>query len=337
MIFFIPKSKTKVRALSNHKDLVLCLMAANLPGTAFVVVNGQTLPFLEVVEDGGSGTANVVFNIPGGRLTTESGVAISTVDRTNQGTLYYTPFIHNNVNTWNGTAWQAKTFSEISLSLTITSGKNYDVFVNSAATALSLSSAWTNDTTRADALGTQDGVTVLASDHTKLWIGWVRASGTNVTEDSEGGTVTNVGGKRFVGNAYNQVTRALGVIDTAASWAYELSAIRQAHGISGNKVEYVTGYATDMVEATLMTSVVSAGSVGSGIGIDTTTSFSGIMAIMSAAATSIIPLTANYKGTPGLGYHYISWNEWGDSGVNFLGGSFLGGSGNSGLFAFINN
>jgi hypothetical protein len=35
-------------------------MAAHLPGTAFVVVNGETLPVLEVVEDGGNDSSGIL-------------------------------------------------------------------------------------------------------------------------------------------------------------------------------------------------------------------------------------------------------------------------------------
>ena len=39
----------------------------------------------------------------GGRLTTESGVPVSTSDRTSPGTLYLTPFVHNRVALYDGT------------------------------------------------------------------------------------------------------------------------------------------------------------------------------------------------------------------------------------------
>jgi hypothetical protein len=267
---------------------------------------------------GGGGGGAVAFSIPGGRLTTESGVPVSTSDRTAQSTLYYTPFKHNNVYTWSGSAWQAKTFSEISLSLTLTSGKNYDVFINSAATALSLSAAWTNDTTRADALGKQDGVTVLSSDHTKLWLGTIRASGTNVTADSAGGGTTQVGGQRFIWNAYNQVRRALKVIDTTDSWTYTTATIRQANAASGNKVEYVTGDIAILISATVYSSVnISSGPTTLakvGIGIDSTTTFSGfITSGVSGAGIDLHSISGRYDGYPGLGYHYVSWNEAGQT------------------------
>lgn len=282
----------------------------------------------------------VVFSNPGGRLTTQSGVPVSTTDRTGQGTLYYTPYLHNNIYTYSGSAWQAKTFSEISLSLTVTSGKNYDVFIDSGATTLSLSTAWTNDTTRANALGTQDGVTVLSSDHTKLWLGTIRADGTNTIADSAGGTTTQVGGKRFVWNAYNRVTRNISVIDTTPNWSYTTNTIRQANGASGNKVEYVTGDASSCITANVIGNVGLAtnASYGAkvGVGVDSTITFSGIVELCFDTASSTVFSSAigSYMGAPGLGYHYLSWNEKGADTISVFTGNNGGDSSQSGMIAW---
>lgn len=134
----------------------------------------------------------------GGRLTLETAVPDSTTDQTGKTHLYYTPDAHNRAPKWNGTNWEQSTFSEYDLSgPTLTSGKNYDVFWDGSA--LSLSSAWTNDTTRADALSTQDGIPCLSSDHTKIHVGLIRASGSNTMEDS----IT----KGYVVNRYNRRRR----------------------------------------------------------------------------------------------------------------------------------
>src|SRR5580765_466510 len=89
--------------------------------------------------------------VPGGRLTLETGVPVSSTDQVAKGTLYYTPYLHNGVRIWDGTRWNLATFSQLSLALTVTSGKNYDVFLVSNS-SLELSAAWTTDTARADAL-----------------------------------------------------------------------------------------------------------------------------------------------------------------------------------------
>jgi len=133
-----------------------------------------------------------------GRLTVESGVAVSTSDQTGKSNLYFTPYRGNKVALYDGSRWKLYAFSEVSLSLTsLTSGKNYDVFLydNSGTLTLELSAAWTNNTTRADALSTQDGVTVKSGAATRRWLGTIRTTGATTTEDSAT--------KRFVANAYN--------------------------------------------------------------------------------------------------------------------------------------
>jgi hypothetical protein len=242
-------------------------------------------------------------------------------------------------------AWTDYETAEISLALSsLTSGKNYDVFAyyNGSAVTLELSAAWTDDNTRADALTTQDGVYVKSGATDRRYIGTIRTTGTTTTEDSGGGVTTQVGGKRFVWNMYNQVARALSVFDATNSWSYTTQTIRQANGAAGNKVEYVTGYAGMMVEATLNASVYlqsnSSFSATAGIGISSTTTFSGVRGTgyRADANISFVSLPGSYKGTPGLGYFYISWNEYGADGTcNFLGdnNSVL----QSGLTAMITN
>jgi len=170
--------------------------------------------------------------IPGGRLTLTTAVPVTTSDVTAAGTLYYTPYLHTVIRVWDGTRWLVKNFAEISLALTLTDAKNYDVFVDDDAATLSLSAAWTNDTTRADALGTQDSVIVLNSDKTKLWLGTIRASGANTTEDS----VT----KRFVWNRYNQVLRNLTKAD-GTGHTYNSATFRSWNNDATNQIAWVVG------------------------------------------------------------------------------------------------
>lgn len=286
-----------------------------IPGTNVVRITAASACI------GGGTTSSIVFSNPGGRLTVQSGVPVPTTD-IDSTTIYYTPYKHNNIFTYSGSAWQRQTFSEISFSLaSILGQQNYDVFINSSATALSLSAAWSSNTVRTDALGTQDGVTVLSSDHTKLWLGTIRGSGSGITSDSGGGVNSSVGGRRFVWNAYNQVKRFMEVIDTTSSWSYTSNTIRQTRSTSGNKVEYVTGEASQNVVAGVSSSIAllttdASTAAKSGVGVDTTTAFSGTVngAQFSASdATQWFGLSGYYSGMPGLGYHYLSWNEAGIS------------------------
>ncbi len=150
-----------------------------------------------------TGSAGAGHFIPGGRLTLTSGLAVTTNDVASAGTLYYTPYMHDKIVVYNGSAWEEKTFSQRSLSLTglLTANKMYDVFLDDDATTIVLSAAWTNNNTRANALGTQDSVPVMASDHTKLWLGTVYC---NVTDQ-----LFDTFYLRGVWNAYNRINRGL--------------------------------------------------------------------------------------------------------------------------------
>lgn len=270
------------------------------------------------------------------RLTTESGVAVSTSDRTAQGTLYLTPYNGNRIAIYDGTRWRLYSSAEISLALTLTAAKNYDVFVydNAGTLTLELSAAWTNDTTRADALTTQDGVQVKSGATTRRWLGTIRASGTNTTEDSAGGSTTQVGGKRYVWNAHNQVPRHLAVIDTTDSWTYNSTTYRQWNNAAGNKVEYVSGDAALCVEATACQGIYN-GFGNGGVGVDSTSAQGATLFGEGFGNTGVgYNVLALYRGRPGLGYHYLAAIERSNSGTT----SFLGddtGWEKSGLMALV--
>jgi hypothetical protein len=55
--------------------------------------------------------------------------------------------------------------------------------------------------------------------------------------------------------------------------------------------------------------------VAQGIGVDTTTAFSGLATFAYAVniATTLFSLVASYRGLLSVGYHYLSWNEIGNN------------------------
>jgi len=280
-----------------------------------------------------------------GRLTLETGVPISTTDQTAKTNIFFAPFNGNRIAIYDGTRWELYAFTQLTLALgTITSGKNYDVFIydNAGTLTLEMSAAWTNDTTRADALTTQDGITVKSGATTRRYLGTFRTTSTTTTESSIGGTTTQVGGKRFLWNAYNQTPLELKVIDTTDSWAYTTNTIRQAGAVAGNKVEYVTGDATLLAVASVAGTVFlldnGANAAKIGIGVDSTSTFSGIVQggfNGNAADGLYAAVGGRYVGRPGLGYHYLSWNEkGGDVTSTFLGDNGADGQ-QSGLTAII--
>lgn len=269
------------------------------------------------VSTGGSGgtvlTGSIYVAVCNGRLTTESGVAVSTSDRSSQGTLYFTPYNGDQISLYTGSEWITVQFSELSVSLSgIVSGKNYDVFVGyhsgSPQTAvLSLGPAWTSDTARANALTTISGVPYLqdgSPSSYKRWVGTIRASGNDVTEDSLI--------KRFVWNAFNQVTRQMAVYESTSSWNYTVATWRPANNNSANAVAWVTGDASSNVQVTVSASTTqtSAGNVRYvGVGIDSTTAPAAPNLVNPSGNNNRGSAVATYIGTPGLGYHSATWLE----------------------------
>ncbi len=169
-----------------------------------------------------------------GRLTTESGQPISTSDRTSQGTLYFTPYEGQSIALWGIARWKLYRLTERSLALSLANNRNYDIFIynNSGTLTLERSAEWTDDFTRADALMRVDGVLVKASDATRRYIGSIRASGANVTEDSQA--------RRFVWNYYNRVYRTLRN-SSAASHSYASSTRRYFNNSNVNRVQLLIG------------------------------------------------------------------------------------------------
>jgi|GEM_PF-4776138 len=127
---------------------------------------------------------------------------------------------------------------------------------------LSQSSAWTNDTTRADALTTQDGAYVLSG---KLWLGSYRASGTDLTSMEFWGDSP----KMFLSNCFNPVMAAVGRIITG-TWSYGTSTWRQTEGSANNQFEILT-CVNSGVDCAIDIMVGGAGDSSIGIGVDSTT------------------------------------------------------------------
>lgn len=250
-----------------------------------------------------------------GRLTTESGVAVSAGDRTAQSTIYFTPHRGNRIALWNGNSWVIHAFTERSLALSgLTSGKNYDVFLydNAGTLTLELSAAWSTDTARTDALTTQDGVYVKSGAATRRYLGTIRTTATTTTEDSGGGGTTQVGGKRFVWNYYNPVPRNLAVVDTTDGWSYSTNSWRAWNNTAGNKVEFVIGIDEYNVEAFMNGQAFPTSNGGEGsvaIGLDSSTAIAaacrfGQLYVVTANSL-VASTTAVYRGRPGIGYHYL--------------------------------
>lgn len=249
-----------------------------------------------------------------GRLTLESGVPVSVSDQTAKTDIYFTPYTGESIALYNGSKWELKTFSELSLALgTLTADKNYDVFsyINAGAVALELSAPWTNDSTRADALAKQNGILVKSGAVTRRYLGTFRTTSTTTTEDSAV--------KRLVWNAHkpNRVRRPMLRRETTDNWTYSTATLRQANGSAANQFAIVIGYQEDTFECMVLgsasNSTSSARSVNVGIGVNSTTAASAeSIANFDNCTTVVVAVCrAHLNHIPSLGYSFYAWLERG--------------------------
>lgn len=250
--------------------------------------------------------AKFVFNA---RLTTVSGTPVTAGDST-QGTLFLTPYNGNTIALYDGANWNVHTLTEISIlvGLTGTASRPHDVFVYNNAGTLTLELvAWTDDTTRATTLTTQDGVYVKSGATTQRFAGSVYLDGSKQCADTAA--------SRHLWNCYNRVDKRLRVIDTTDSWTYSTLTCRQARASTANQISLMVGLNEDAVHAHLQSSftssTVSDAAYGL-IGLDsTTTKAAGSIANLGRISTTAImhQMTCVFDGNVGIGKHILTWLE----------------------------
>lgn len=276
---------------------------------ASVVAAADTLDFKDFnVEDDGGGQAGIYLDIRHicqGRLTLTTGTPVTTSDVAAATTLYFAPYKGNQIGLYDGTRWKLYAFTERSISIPATTDTNYDVYLydNSGTLTLELV-AWTNDTTRATALATQDGIYVKTGATTRRYLGTVRTTDTSgECEDSTS--------RRFVWNYYNQINRPLLAKDSTASWTYSVNTWRAANNATAFGVARV-GVVVGVAEAPILMRysmfVYTTGVpwVAAGIGIDST-------AVNSAPVWGTAGAAGVYTTLPipvinqalSAGYHYV--------------------------------
>ncbi|MGH9253669.1 MAG: hypothetical protein ACRD3C_03775 [Vicinamibacterales bacterium] len=262
------------------------------------------------LESNGAGVLSFAATDPTvcqGRLTLTTGVPVTTADVTAAGTLFFTPYQGNRCSLYNGTSWARVTLTERSLALTVTSGSNYDVFLfdNAGTLTLELSAAWTNDTTRMDALVSQDGIPVKSGATTRRFLGTIRGSAMNQTEDSEA--------KRYVWNHYNRKKRSLRITDATNSWTYTTATFRQANGALTNQVDVVVGQPDAFLEVSVLARPSNASNIEVAVGIgedSTTTPLTPFIGGAVLSQSQGQQFGVHIKRYVPLGRHFYAWLEW---------------------------
>lgn len=274
-------------------------LAASVPatirydGTQFNLMASALVPALSIVE---------------GRLTLTSGTPVTTSNVSAAETIYFCPYKGARIALYDGTRWKLYAFTELSGDVPDANQMN-DVFIYDNAGTLTLDIvAWTNDTTRATALATQNGVLVKTGATARRYLGsfYSTTAGNGQTEDS----VTS----RYVWNYYNRARRPMRALETLDSWTYSTNSWRQVNANANLQLNMAIGVSEDLVQATARTfaynSAATARTTLTGIGLDVTNANSAQVIIRSDATSTVAGIsTAEYKDFPGIGRHYLAWLE----------------------------
>lgn len=307
--------------------------------------------------------------VPGGRITSTTGVAITSSDVASATTIYYTPHITQWLPYYNGTSVVFSSFTQLSLALDSNaghsgyqqSGKNFDVFAErttgswrigtgptwnagavagsdivrgtgAASTELELKlGLWTNKNSITLRYGSNSGDTVVVSANQATYLGTIRTIADGATCDTLA--------KRFIWNAYNPVERLMRVNDATVSWTYAgpTFVFRQARSTTTNQLDFVIGLAGTTVRsrahAIAKNSTTTPRAAMTDIGVDSTSvpacHLSGFVSCTSTAAVSV---WAEYMSNSLLGRHFLAWLESGEHASETL--TFFGtasGSYNTGI------
>lgn len=203
-----------------------------------------------------------------GRLTPFSGVPVPVSTTSSASTIYFTPYRGNTIGLYESSQWHKHTFSEITISLSGTlANTNYDVFIydsdaNTTADAAE-KVAWTDNSTRATSLATQNGVLVKTGATERRYVGTFRTT--------SAGTTAHDSTQRFIWNYYNRVP-TFGIAGlTTDSWTYASSSWRRINGLDVT-TEFVLGVKEDLVFLDHFGMAGGSGDGMVGIGVDQFTS-----------------------------------------------------------------
>ncbi len=276
-------------------------------GAVFWYSDGTTI----YVIGGGGGGGGGGGLVPGGRITLTTGIPVTTANVTAATTIYYTPYVGNDINI-NGTAL---TFSETSVSVPATTVTPFDIFAYNNSGTLALETLnWTNDTTRATAIAIAgDGRYYKSGDTTRLYLGTGRTTGVS-------GQTQSTTSSRLLWNMYNQIDRAIQV-KYEASHAYTTGSYRawNANTTLGQaKTEFLIGLSTlvDLIMSAAW-EAYDTNDVGPriAIGLDSVTASFGSLYIdgLTASGADLYGYSIPYKWYCAAGYHYMQASEYGYS------------------------
>ncbi len=280
------------------------------------------------------------LNFPQGRLSLTSGVSVTVGSIVAATTVFYALDAGDVVPIRGALGTVHRVFAQLSLALDNNaghagyhqSGKNFDLFVFMDGETMKLGTgpAWTNDTTRADAVAKVRGLYVNTGSIVLRW-----GSGVSDTSTITANFATYVGTMRATAdgqtensfancalwNMYNRRPRNLNITDTTDTWTYSTTAFRQANAATTNQLGMVRGFdedaATAMAVAQVSNSTATVRPCYVAIGLDSTTTPAAIGANyqgqVGATSADFKQMWTRYSGYPGAGWHTLVWLEQGNA------------------------
>lgn len=254
-----------------------------------------------------------------GRLTIQSGNPINNSNDISGSVIYYTPYLGNKIALYDTieSKWKIHSFNEITFPLSgVVANTNYDIFIYDNVGNLSLELvSWLNNTSRNIGIAYKDGLLVQNSNFTKRYLGTIRGTGVNSTEDSIN--------RRFIFNAYNSIEKVLSASDSVLH-TYTSGAIRPYRNITTiglTRCEFVQGLSNNIfiICKSFFTTENFTSHVA--IGLDTTSSLNtrsiNTTTISFGSPASILENSASDLLTVSEGYHYLQLLQSGSSVTSF--------------------
>jgi hypothetical protein len=295
-----------------------------LTDTATVTWDRTTAGQIKANAVGGSSATPVP---PQGRLTLQSGAPVMTTTQSAKTTIYYTPYVGNQILLYNGTSMVPTTFTELTVATTnpatrpaaIGASKVNDWFVWNDAGTIRLGHGpdWTNDSTRSagTVLAWVNGILLNSVAITNgpaaqrgTYVGTTRSNASSTLDWIFGGdALGGLAGFFGVWNSYNRVSVGTTVRDITAGWSYAVAAYRAANGSDNNRVSFVLGLVEDTMIAQFGGMTLNTGGGTISLGVDTTTAASGSVAF-SAQQNAIDAGWAGLTSAPG--FHFIQALEY---------------------------
>jgi hypothetical protein len=270
-------------------------------------------------------------------------VAVQTADVVAGTTIYYVPYIHDQLPVVGLTLGTG-----VSLALAAgsqLSGKLYDLFLfnNSGTLVLGTGAAWTSLVARSQAIGqtTVPGIwtntatviltynatpsTVSATAGTALYVGtmYASANGQCTCQFNPAAAAGGSNTQMLLYNAYNRVrNESISREPNPATWDYSSTTWRPADNSTSNRISFIDGLGQSIVFAryTSWFYTISAATQGStGINLDASTGQPAVTVTFysddgAGHGVSAGPSTVFEAFAPGIGFHYVQAMESVDDG-----------------------